>query len=228
MAKKVSRKRSALRAIPSPLSALSAKVRNAINGVRKSFNSFTDDFKLITASRDELAPKFMKAFNLWQAEVGGTFVDFCRVIVPDIPMKSRTTPDGPGYVDHPAYQAADYLRRKAGAVGRTGDGARETPTQRAQRIANQPASPSIAVARLLKTIMPLISPDQARSLFDAVRTQLNWPDRTVTRIETEAGRVEPLVTLREPRGMHAIGAMKLVMPPPPAAAAADDNVAASA
>ncbi len=195
------------------LGEVSAKVRKAVEAIRRPFTAFVDDFRMITESRAELAPKFMKAFGLWQTEVGGSFIDFCRILVPDIPAQSRTTADGPGYRDHAAYQAADYLRRLAAQAAR----AETTPAERAQRIADAPVTPTTAVARLLKAIMPLLQAQQTASLFDALRTQLHWPDRTVTRIQTETQRVEPLVVLREPRGLHALGNLRLAMPAPAAA-----------
>ena len=86
----------------------------------------TPDFTAMAVSREELAPKFMKAFGLWQAETGSTFVEFVRFLVPEI---GNTRAE---YRNHRAYQAADYLRRLVGNAARK-------PTTQAERAA-APAS----------------------------------------------------------------------------------------
>jgi len=210
MAKKTARKIRAA-AEPSVMAALSAKLRKTVNNLRRAFTSYVDEFKIVSESRAELAPKFMTAFAAWQQETGGgTFATFVRLFIPDLPEQSRSKPQSLGYRDHPAYQAAEYLRRVAGK--QAGTATAETPVERSHRIANAPVSPTVAMARAMKTIMGFIPPDQARSLFDALKIQLHWPDRTVSRIENEARNIEPLVTLREPRGVHALGALRLVIP----------------
>ena len=216
MAKKATRKNVRSASEPSAMQALSAKLRKTVNNLRRAFSSYVDEFKIVSESRAELAPKFMKAFHDWGKETGGgTFAQFVRLFVPDLPEQSRSKPESQGYRDHPAYQAAEYLRRLAGRR-QNAEGERETPVERSHRIANAPVSPTVAMARAMKTIMTLVPPDQARTLFDSLKAQLHWPDRTISRIENEARNIEPLVILREPRGVHALGSMRLVVPAMPA------------
>lgn len=201
-------KRKAAKRSLSIVQAFSKKVRTAIEAIRKPFNAFAEDLKLVNESRAELAPKFMKAFGLWQAEIGGTFVDFCRVLAPDI------GPSRAEYRIHPAYQAADYLRRLAQQTERAGN----TPEQQAQRVkdaANAPVPPTMVVARLIRVITGIVQPEAQAALWAAFRDQLHWPDRTVQRIRTESQNVEPLVVVGQPRGMHAIGNLRLAVPEMP-------------
>lgn len=187
-----------------PLKGLSAPVRRQITAIRKQFAGFAEDFRLVTESRAELAPKFMKAFGAWQTEVGGTFVDFVRVVVPDI------GPSRDDYRAHPAAAAANYLRTLAAREARTERS--ETPVQKAERIASAAVTPTTAVARLVKVLQGLVKPDTANLIWEAMRVQLHWPERTISRIQSETQNVQPLVDVNEPRGLHAIGNLKLAMP----------------
>jgi hypothetical protein len=194
--------------IPAALQALSAKVRKAIEAVQRPFRAFTEDLRLVNESRAELAPRFYQAFQMAKEEAGLTFVEFVRILDPDVPMNSRATAENAGYVNHPSYNAALYLRRLAEQQVR----AETTPQQQAERAANAAVTPSTAVARLIKAIMPLLQPQLTEQIWEAMRAQLHWPDRTVQRIKNETQSVEPLVVLKEPRGLHAVGQFRLAVP----------------
>lgn len=186
---------------------LSAKTTRAVDVIRVTFRAFVTDFARITVSREELAPKFMKTFNQWQAESGGTFVDFIRLLVPDVPH------DREGYRAHSAYQAADYLRRLVQQEARTGS----TPTERAEAIRNRPVSPRVALARIVASIMPLIDPSALEALWKAMHDQLNWSDGQVAGIKTLVTDETPLVRIRAPRGIHlADHTLRLTAAPAPA------------
>jgi hypothetical protein len=190
------------RAMTEAIGDVSAKVKKAIDAIRKPFTSFVADFAALAVSREELAPKFMKAFGLWQSETGGTFVEFCRVLVPEIGTTRQE------YRNHRAYQAADYLRRLVANAER----AARSPEERTQRVQNAPVSHVTAVARLLRTLLPLVTHEATNTMWMALRSQLNWSDRMVTRMQQETQHVEPLVVVREPRGLHALGQLRLAMP----------------
>ena len=123
---------------------LSTKVRNAIEAIKKPFTSFVKDFAALAISREELAPKFMKAFGMWQAETGGTFVDFVRT------MDSTVGKVRAEYRAHRSYQAADYLRRIVGNAAKV-----NRPQTAAER-ASQPATPTDALARVFASLMTII------------------------------------------------------------------------
>lgn len=183
---------------------VSAKVKKAIEDISKPFAEFVQNFASMSTSRAELAPKFMRAFGLWQAEDGGTFVEFCRVLVPEIgPSRNE-------YRSHPAYQAADYLRRLVAQNSR-----REvSPEERARSIQNAPASPTTALARFIKTLLPMIKPEEQGTLWKALHSELNMSDRQITRIQQITTTVDPVVIVSQPKGLHALGQLKLRMPSP--------------
>lgn len=163
---------------------LSAKVANAIDEVRKPFLSYVKHFAALATRREELAPKFIKAAGLWQAEQGGTFVDFVRYLVPEI-GKARAE-----YRQHRAYQAADYLRRlvSGAATNRRGRTAAERATA--------PAPPTDVMARVIASMMALIPEGQQGRFWEALSTEAHWTDRQVQRIQTQVEHVDPLVEIR--------------------------------
>lgn len=188
---------------PETAKPLSAVVARAVDAIRLTFSSFVDDFAAFTISGEDLAPRFMKTYRKWEAETGGSFVAFVRLLVPALPM------DVKGYKAHSAYASADYLRREAARMERQGT----TPVERAQAIANRPASPRVAMARLMASIMPLIAPDALAVLYDAMRTQLNWTDNQVAGLRELVGEETPLVRIRPPRGVHIDAGLKVTEAP---------------
>lgn len=160
-------------------------LRNKIDGLKRPFTAFVNSFQSITTTRAELAPKFMQVFGTWQAETGKPFVDFVRALDPTVPA------DRAGYRGHKSYQAADYLRR---LVARRDTG----PNRRAAR----PLRNNVAImARLLKTILPLIS--NADVVWRAMNEELGLNNRQVTALKQRTEAEEPLMKLRGARPMSA-------------------------
>lgn len=156
---------------------ITSKTRGLIDGIREDFRAYVDDFTQLTVSRETLAPRFMKAFAAWAQETGGPFVAFCRVLEPAIPE------DREGYRAHPAYQAADYLRRLTAAQtgGRERDqipeGERPIPVYR-------------AFAMFLATVLPAIDPNG--TLWGAFVKEMHWSEDQANRIRvtaTKAGAI---------------------------------------
>lgn len=86
--------------------ALGSKVQKAIAAIKRPFMQYAEGFAKLSETRAELAPKFMKAFGLFQAdEEGGSLADFVRQFDPSVPTESAE------YRAHSTYMAADYLRR---------------------------------------------------------------------------------------------------------------------
>lgn len=192
---------------------LSRKVKTLIDGIRQPFASFTGDLAGLTTKRSELAPKFMKAYNAWAAETSGNFPAFCRLLDPTI------GPNRADYRTHRAFQAADYLRRLVARMNRP-----ERPAG-----VQRPATPMDAVARLLKTITPLIGADEIGKLRDAIRKELHWSERQVSRLSAKADTAEPLAQLRVPKGSPVAMPPLRILPAvhrPPVSAAHEPQVAA--
>lgn len=182
---------------------LPAKLTKAIDTLRTTFRDFTDDFAALNLNREVLAPRFMKTFAQWQEATGGTFVDFVRILVPEVPG------DREGYRAHPAYQSADYLRRIVQQEGRE----EETPVARAHRIASAPVNPRVAFARILGALLPLLSPETLPVLWQAAADTLHWSEATIKGMQTLVESAPPLVTLRTPRGVHVDHALRVIPAP---------------
>lgn len=161
---------------------LSAKVDKAVKTIMAPFRAFVRNFGALAMSREELSPKFMKAFGLWQAETAGTFVEFVRFLVPDVPAQRAE------YRNHRAYQAADYLRRLAGNAARR-------PRTAAER-ATAPAPPTDVIARVFASLMEIIPDDRQDTIWSALQGQLHWTPRQVQRLQTQVKHVDPLVHIR--------------------------------
>lgn len=173
---------------------LSAKVRNAVDAIREPFGTFVAEYSALAVRREELAPRFMKSFGLWQAETGATFVDFVRVLVPDLGTSRKE------YRAHRAYQAADYLRRLAAAVTRAPLSASEAAAEVQAR--TRPAKPSEGLARVLASMLALLDPAAQAIVWIAVHDGLHWGDRQVADLQTAVQDAQPLVKLTAPRGQH--------------------------
>lgn len=182
---------------------LSVSVARRLESIKATFTAFVDEFAAFTVSGEEFAPLFMKTFHKWEAETGGSFVAFVRVLIPSLPMDTK------GYKAHPAYASADYLRRTAGRLDREGS----TPVERAQAIANRPVSPRTALARIMVSIVPLIAPEALETIFAAMRSQLHWTDNQVDGFKTLIDEEQPLVRIRAPRGVHLDQGLKVTDAP---------------
>lgn len=158
---------------------LTAKTKALVDAIRKPFTDFSEGYALLTTNRRELAPRFMRAFEAWKGEMNGTFAAFVRVLVPSVP-EARDD-----YRAHPAYQAADYLRRLGGANERDVE---------VVPIEDRPATPYIGLARLWATLVPLIDPEGtvAHRLLEAIAKELNWTEQQVERIESLAQSQGPV------------------------------------
>jgi len=173
---------------------LTAKTIKAVKDIAKPFASFVSDYTALAMKREELAPRFMKAFGLWQAETGRSFVDFVRYLVPEVGAARNE------YRNHRAYQAADYLRRLAQQQQREAEGGNRRRS--ADAAATAPATPMNGMARLLKSLIPIIPEDQRQRVWEALHAELHWSDRQINRIQGLVTESAPLIDVTVPRGQH--------------------------
>lgn len=145
---------------------LTAKTRALIDNVRTSFVTFVDDFSaLVSSSRQDLAPRIMRAYGAYREETGGTFVDFVRQLDSTVPA------DRAKYRAHRSYQAADYLRRLVAAAPRTATRSRGP----------KPATPLVALARLMATVLPAVDPTGA--VWAAFVKEMHWSADQAKRLQ---------------------------------------------
>lgn len=155
---------------------ITAALKKEIDGLRKPFASFVAAFGALSVTREELAPKLIKAYGSYLAQVGGTFVDFVRVLDSSVPA------DRTAYRVHKAYMAADYLRR---LVSRRDTGGRAVKPVR---------SNLNMLARLLATLVPLVK--DSEGLWSGLATELSLKPRQVSRLRAVVASVQPLIELK--------------------------------
>lgn len=153
-------------AMPSAGPTLSARTRGLIDGLREPFTTFVDDFSsLMQTSRAELAPRVMRVFNTYKAETDGTFVDFVRQLDASVPS------DRDKYRAHRSYQAADYLRRLVA----------QAPRALTRKRGPRPATPLVALARLIATVLPAVDP--TGQVWAAFVKEMHWSAEQAKRLQ---------------------------------------------
>lgn len=186
-------------AVAESIPDLSAKVNKAIEAIKKDFVAFSKDFAAISMRREELAPKFQKAFGLWQAETGGTFVSFVRYLDPSVGQARNE------YRTHRSYQAADYLRRIMGNVAKRNDAGQGNAEGNQQPTA---VSPGEGLIRLLASFLKIIPEGQVDRLKEAMKAEFHWDDKRVERTMEQVDSVDPLVEIKG----RTLENLKLSMP----------------
>lgn len=164
---------------------LTAKTQKLIEAVRVPFRSFTDAALTFTTSRADLATPFGKAFLAFKTDTTLGLADFSRQFDATVPA------DTAGYKAHKVYQSADYLMRLYRAQHRP----------KADPNAVKPASQADAVARLIRTVLPLIGADQMDKLWAVVESELNWSGQRLANLQTRTTEATPLLDVRAPRGI---------------------------
>lgn len=153
--------------------ALSAKLANVIDNLRRPFKAFVSDFQTLTTSRAELAPAFMQAYDLYEAETEGTFIQFCRLVDPAIPA------DREHYRHDASYQAATYLRRLV-----------QQSAIKPKRRGPKPATPLVALARFVATVLPLVDPNGA--IWTAFVQEMHWSERQAKQVKLLGAKQGPV------------------------------------
>lgn len=148
--------------------SLSAKTQALIDDVRPGFTSYVSDLSEVLSTRKELAPRFGKAFDAFRDETKQSFVAFVRLLDPSVP-KERDD-----YRNHASYQAAQYLRRLLSAPKRSKRGPKA-------------ATPLIALARLVATVLPVVDRDGA--IWTAFVAEMHWSERQASRVQALAGKL---------------------------------------
>lgn len=149
-----------------PVAELSSRTRALIDNVRTSFVTFVDDFSaLVSSSRQDLAPRVMRAFDAYRGETDGTFVDFVRQLDPTVPA------DRIKYRAHRSYQAADYLRRLVA----------QAPRAETRKRGPKATTPLVALARLMATVLPAVDPTGA--VWTAFVKEMHWSAEQAKRLQ---------------------------------------------
>lgn len=167
---------------------MTAKTRKAVDALRAPFRAFSSDYANISATRGELAPSFMKAFNAFKIDTDLTFVDFVRV------FDSTVGPTRDEYRAHKSYQAADYLRRLV----------QQSQAPKATGSTVLRASALDGLARVLKSVLPLISADQVPRLWETIEKELHWTERQLQALQNRVDAADPVMNVRPQRGQGGV------------------------
>lgn len=160
---------------PAAESTLTAKTLHMVEDVRQPFAELSTLQGGLAVKSKTLAPRFMRAYNAWAAETGGTFVGFVVLLDPAVPA------DRAGYRGNASYQAAEYLRRLVAAK------AKPEATTGADA-ASKPASMVEALAAVLATVAPSVD---MQALWTAFETKLHWSTAAVKRLQQRVGESPP-------------------------------------
>jgi hypothetical protein len=167
-----------------------------VESVREQFTGYLSGYNALQTTRAKLAPLFMRAFNAWAGDTGGSFVAFVRLYDPTVPLQSE------GYRAHSTYAAAEYLRRKARdlaaesaaevegeeLVGATGVGA------------EAPATPLDVLARFVAMLLPLIAHEDQGRIWEFFASDAHWSERRITALREMVDLVKPFATVRTEKG----------------------------
>ncbi len=166
---------------------LTPKTSKMVEDIKEPFTAFTEGHTLLERGRAQLAPRFMKTFNAWASETGGTFVAFTRVLDPTIPE------DREGYRAHTSYLAADYLRRLMGVPAQSKSTAE----------GDKPATPITVIATLLATMAPVV--EDMTAIWTAFENSLHWSPQRIRHLQQLVDEeAEPLLTkAANERKLHA-------------------------
>lgn len=131
-------------------------------------------------SKADIAPLFHKALAAWKHDTELGMADFVRLFDTTLPQLRDD------YKNHPSYVAATYLMGLA--TGRR----RRRPT------GPVPLNPRDAMVRLVKAVLPLITPEQVDSLWKALSSQLHWSEMQMRTLhkDVESKETTPLVYLK--------------------------------
>jgi hypothetical protein len=177
----------------------SKATQKLIDAVREPFVAYTQQYVALGQTRSKLAPPFMKAYNSWAGETGGSFVAFVRLFDATVGLKSDE------YRNHSTYQAAEYLRRRARDIAAAqevaaAEAAGELPVGAAGVGADAPATPMDALARFVAMVLPLIAHEDQPKVWQFFTTEYNWSERRVSALREMVEAAKPFATVRTEKG----------------------------
>lgn len=170
--------------------ALSARTRTLIDKARDGFLGFVKTHSGFLLKREDIVGPFAKAWKAFKEETTLTLADFARQFDPSVPA------DRDGYRAHSTYRAAENLM----ALHRQLERAKQAKEAGTTASGPQRATPLDAVARMLKSVLPLISADQVDRLWETVTKELGWTEQQVTNLKNRTSEAEALLAVRPPRG----------------------------
>lgn len=173
----------------------SAKTVKLIDGIRADFKAYVAGCIAFLTGRDELKAAFGRAFKAFKEDTGLGLAYFVARFDPSCPLVVRD------YKKHKAYIAADYIMREVRKADRAAKAKAEGKTGAPRVVA---ATPLDGMARLIKSMLPLVSADQIDKLWELVEKELHWTDRQRESLKNRVEEADPLFATRSPRGSGGV------------------------
>lgn len=173
-------------------STYSAKLREALDDLRPSFQEVGRGLAHLTQKRAEIAPAFMKAFTLWRRETHRPFVAFVHELDPTMPINRKT------YRQHPSYRAAEYLKQLTSENG-------EATKRRG-------LTPMMMLAVTIKSFLPLCgSQREQKEALQVLLGATKWRDVDQTRLLAAIRRAKAVGLPKVPRLVEASKATRVLI-----------------
>ena len=151
----------------------STKLREAIEELRPAFRDIGQGFEQLTKKRAEIAPTFMKTYQIWKRETHKPFIAFVHELDPSVPAGNRAA-----YRVHRSYRAAQYLHQLV-----------EQPDKQAPR----GKTPLTMLALTIKSLLPFCGSQQQQE--DTIATLVHatkWRERDQTRLAARVRKARPI------------------------------------
>lgn len=173
--------------------AYSARLRAAIEELRPAFRELGHGLDQLTRKRTEVAPLFMRAYQIWRREIKRPFIAFVHELDPTMPVKDRNA-----YRQHRSYRAAQYLLQLA-----------EQPEKVA---GSRGLTPLAMLAVTIKSFLPLCgSVREQKHALEALTKTSRWRESDIRRLTATIRRAKPISLPNAPRLVESARSTKAVV-----------------
>lgn len=150
----------------------SKRLKDALNDLRPAFRDINVGLDQLTKKRAEIAPIFMKTYELWRRETRRPFIAFVHELDPSMPVERSE------YRTHRSYRAAAYLKQLVEQPDTT------TPRGR---------TPLFMLAVTIKSLLPFCGAqkDQEATIATLVHAT-QWRERDRTRLVARIRKARPI------------------------------------
>jgi hypothetical protein len=149
----------------------STKLRAAIEELRPAFGELGQGLDHLTQKRAEVAPIFMRTWNVWQRETRKPFIAFVHELDPSMPVGDRAV-----YRRHRSYRAAQYLKQLV-----------EHP----DKTAVHGKTPLTMLALTIKSLLPFCGSQKEPTIATLVHAT-RWRERDQHRLIARIRRARPV------------------------------------
>lgn len=159
----------------------SAKLRAALDELRPAVCELGRGVDQLTRRRAEIAPLFVRAYQIWRRETQRPFIAFVHELDPTMPLNNRSA-----YRQHGSYRAAQYLLQLV-------EKPKRTPKARG-------LTPLALLAVTIKSLLPLCgSVTEQRLVLEGLVKASRWRDAEVKKLMATIRRANQVLLPNVPR-----------------------------